>query len=484
MSFAARSRLAAGALVMCALLAPGLPAAAAATKSKSKKVDAASVNGLRASKSPKPGQLIALDKNGKLPASVLPAGAALTPGPQGGLGPKGDKGDTGARGEAGATGATGATGTVDPSGFYSKAESDARFLQILPGARQDLGPTPEGTSALWLRLRDQYAGPSVANADFKIGNDGSLLASGNLGIGVIPASGCGYRMMWHAFKASFRAGSAGGCPGPATAWDDANTGFFSFAGGNETTASAYATFAMGDRTMATGTDAVAFGASSRAHGSASAALGYRVGAIGNFSMALGRGAVTASGCPATGNCDLSTIDTSTGFDGAFVWGDNSTSNAVAATAANQFTARAAGGFRFFTNPALTTGCSLPAGSGVLNCTSDRRAKHAFRPVDGQDVLQRLSKVPVTTWQYKSEAGRVRHMGPMAQDFRAAFGLGTDDKHIGSIDEAGVTLAAVKALYATTQRQARQIARLEREVAALAPAPMSSARPRRAGAPGT
>jgi hypothetical protein len=456
MSFKARLRLTAGVLVTCTLVAPGLPTAAAATKKK--KVNATTVNGLRASKTPKPNRLLALNKDGKLPASVLPAVSA---GPQGAQGPTGEKGDTGA---TGATGAKGDTGTVDTSGFYSKTESDVRFPQLLPSARQDLQATPDGTPALWLRLRDQYAGPSIANSEFKIGNDGSLLSTGNIGIGPIPATGCGYRMMWYPFKASFRAGSAGGCP--STAWDDTNNGFFSWAGGNETVASGLSTFAMGDRTIASGTDAVVFGADSRAHGAASAALGYRVGAIGNFSVALGRNAVTASGCPATGTCDLSTIDTTSGFPGAFVWGDNSTSNTVAATANNQFTARASGGFRFFTNPGLTTGCSLPAGSGVFNCTSDRNAKHAFRRVDGQNVLKWLSKVPVTTWQYKSEAGNVRHMGPMAQDFRRAFGLGTDDKHIGSIDEDGVNMAAIKALYETSQRQARQIDVLKRQVAAL------------------
>jgi len=42
---------------------------------------------------------------------------------------------------------------------------------------------------------------------------------------------------------------------------------------------------------------------------------------------------------------------------------------------------------------------------------------------------------------------VRHVGPMAQDFYVAFGVGADDKHITSIDEDGVALAAIKALHA-------------------------------------
>jgi hypothetical protein len=55
-------------------------------------------------------------------------------------------------------------------------------------------------------------------------------------------------------------------------------------------------------------------------------------------------------------------------------------------------------------------------------------------------------LPVSSWQYKTERG-VRHVGPMAQDFYAAFGVGTDDRHITSIDEDGVALAAIKALHA-------------------------------------
>jgi trimeric autotransporter adhesin len=87
------------------------------------------------------------------------------------------------------------------------------------------------------------------------------------------------------------------------------------------------------------------------------------------------------------------------------------------------------------------------------------------------VLKRLSRLPVTTWRYKSEKGHIRHMGPTAQDFKAAFGLGTDDKHIGSIDEDGVNTAAIQALYALSQRQQRtldaqaeRITRLERRLA--------------------
>ena len=67
-------------------------------------------------------------------------------------------------------------------------------------------------------------------------------------------------------------------------------------------------------------------------------------------------------------------------------------------------------------------------------------------IDSGDVLEKLSALPITRWKYKAEATGSEHVGPMAQDFHAAFGLnGPDDKHISTIDEAGVALAAIQGL---------------------------------------
>ncbi len=70
-------------------------------------------------------------------------------------------------------------------------------------------------------------------------------------------------------------------------------------------------------------------------------------------------------------------------------------------------------------------------------------------VDDAAVLRKVAALPVSEWSYTSERG-VRHVGPMAQDFYAAFGVGEDDRHITSIDEDGVALAAIKALHAENQ----------------------------------
>ena len=73
---------------------------------------------------------------------------------------------------------------------------------------------------------------------------------------------------------------------------------------------------------------------------------------------------------------------------------------------------------------------------------------------------------MTTWNYKSQDAAIRHMGPVAQDFYAAFGVGEDDTHITTIDADGVALAASQALYALAQEQAGRIASLQAENAAL------------------
>ncbi len=96
-------------------------------------------------------------------------------------------------------------------------------------------------------------------------------------------------------------------------------------------------------------------------------------------------------------------------------------------------------------------------------TSDRHAKTAFREIDGDEVLEKLRRIPVTTWVYKNSPDQ-RHIGPMAQDFHAAFGLGGSDRQISMVDAAGVALAAVKALAERLEEKEARIAELEKRLA--------------------
>jgi hypothetical protein len=72
----------------------------------------------------------------------------------------------------------------------------------------------------------------------------------------------------------------------------------------------------------------------------------------------------------------------------------------------------------------------------------------------------VAVLPVSEWRYRSEASGARHVGPMAQDFRAAFGLGDSDTTINLIDSGGIVLAAIQGLHHVLQEKNREIARLK------------------------
>ena len=92
---------------------------------------------------------------------------------------------------------------------------------------------------------------------------------------------------------------------------------------------------------------------------------------------------------------------------------------------------------------LTTNGTLTT-AGPVNPPSDRNVKTAFEPVNARQILEKVVALSVTTWAY-TNAPTDRHVGPVAQDFHAAFGVGTDDKHIATVDADGVALAAIQGL---------------------------------------
>jgi hypothetical protein len=151
--------------------------------------------------------------------------------------------------------------------------------------------------------------------------------------------------------------------------------------------------------------------------------------------------------------------------GCFVWGDNADAD-VACNDNNQFIARASGGVYLYTSGDLSTGAYLAAGSGSWSSVSDRNLKDNFTPVDGQEVLASVAEIPIATWNYKAQDAAIRHMGPVAQDFYAAFGLGESETAISIVDADGVALAAIQGLYQLSQEQAARIQALEAENASL------------------
>ncbi|HVH13727.1 MAG TPA: tail fiber domain-containing protein [Longimicrobium sp.] len=297
-------------------------------------------------------------------------------------------------------------------------------------------------SDILLRLRSG----SPLGDRFRVDSASGFVAKGVLGIGIIPFTGAGERMMWHPYKAAFRAGSIGSA---GTQWDDPNVGFYTWAGGYNTIALGLSSFAMGYQSTALGSYSTALGYTANADGTGAVALGYRTTANADYSVAIGQRASTS------------------GRAGAIVFSDGSTTDSTRASANNQFTVRAAGGTRLFTNATMTTGVQLSAGGSSWSVISDRNRKEAFLGIDGEDVLTRIRSLPVTTWRYIDEEDRtVRHIGPMAQDWHRAFGFTSDATTINMSDFDGVNLAAIQALEARTTGQAARIETLEAENDAL------------------
>ncbi|NND06571.1 MAG: tail fiber domain-containing protein [Saprospiraceae bacterium] len=111
---------------------------------------------------------------------------------------------------------------------------------------------------------------------------------------------------------------------------------------------------------------------------------------------------------------------------------------------------------------LTTG-------GTWTNGSSRSFKEGFEVVDVQDILEKTEDLRITTWQY-SDSDEGRHMGPIAEDFAHAFGLGTNDKYISTVDTDGVALACIQALCVRLEKEkeknsllAKRVEKLEKSI---------------------
>jgi hypothetical protein len=204
--------------------------------------------------------------------------------------------------------------------------------------------------------------------------------------------------------------------------------------------------------------------------------------------------------------------------GSFVWAD-SQSGDFASTANNQFSIRAAGGLRLSDDtPSLSFGSTIrqmvnffsttygmgvqestlymrsnsrfswfrggshnpnednPGGgrrqmtltdsglivNGTVSSSSDRNVKERFEPVNSRDVLEQVVALSLARWSYKEDPS-TRHLGPVAQDFYAAFHVGSDDKYIATVDADGVALAAIQGL---NQKLTEELKRRDAENAEL------------------
>jgi hypothetical protein len=104
---------------------------------------------------------------------------------------------------------------------------------------------------------------------------------------------------------------------------------------------------------------------------------------------------------------------------------------------------------------------LRQGTSAAGLASDAAsgAVHGSDPVNGYQVLEQVVQLPVSTWRYHWDPPHVRHLGPMAQDWWKAFGVGENDRTICCTDANGVAIVAIQALH-------RELTELRNEVAAL------------------
>ena len=289
-------------------------------------------------------------------------------------------------------------------------------------------------------------------------------------------------------------------------------------GGSDNQSNHYATVAGGWHNRAQGHGSTVGGGWSNVAGGgrATVAGGEGNGAAGLHASVGGGMANQAAGASATvpgGEENLAAGDYSFAAGrrakalhaGSFVWSD-STGAELSSSAPDQFLVRAGGGMtvtaaagaRFDVNAGAwlkvysdtgrlvdtSTGAYLSSGGAWTNA-SDRALKEDFAPAQPQEVLARLVQMPIATWSYKAETPAVRHLGPTAQDFYAAFGLGADERAISTGDADGVALAAIQGLYQAVQErdarlagQQQRLDDMERRLAALEtasrPAPPGSA----------
>ena len=327
----------------------------------------------------------------------------------------------------------------------------------------------------------QLRSGAVISDRFRVDSSGAFVAYGFVrdvlsGTGCaaqIPQTGAGTRFEWHPCRGSLRFGRV-----PASAptnWDDNNMNDFTFAGGDQVIASGQLAFAFGNQVTVSSTVGVGFGSSVTVSGTAgfssgasNVCSGFACTAIGYTVRAGGQGSV-ALGYRTTANNDYAVAigyrASNNTHTGTMAMGDESTTDSVRNQADNEFRIRYNGGIRLRVSTAANgntpgaggnVGCDLTVAVPSWTCASSRTLKENFLTVDGEGVLAKLRTLPITTWTMIGGEGNIRHMGPVAEDFYGAFGLGLGETTIGLGDIDGVNLAAAKALEARTSQLQQQL----------------------------
>jgi trimeric autotransporter adhesin len=434
--------------------------------------------------------------------ALTPAGPPGPQGPVGATGPQGPQGPVGATGPQGPQGPqglpgssdgwsrTGNAGTTAGANFIGTTDNQALELKVNNGRALRLEPNSSGAPNVIGGSIGNFVTAGIVGGT--VGGGGAI----NFTVNEVSAS--------YTNRVTANFGTVGGGAGNISSGDNSTTG-----GGYQNVSSAAgATVAGGYRNRAPGVEATVGGGRGNTANGKAATVGGGASNFANEEATVGGGAVNeasgryatvggglgniASGTTATvgggsGNSAFGLLATVPGGagniaggdysfaagrnantmqDGSFVWGDSAPS-VIRAEGANQFVARARGGVAFVMaidgagNPSV--GLGIPAGGNAWQAFSDRNAKENFTPVDPRAVLEKVVEMPITEWNLKSQDPSIRHMGAMAQDFKAAFGLGHDDKSISTSDADGVALAAIQGLNQKLEEQRAENAGLKQQL---------------------
>jgi hypothetical protein len=250
--------------------------------------------------------------------------------------------------------------------------------------------------------------------------------------------------------------TASGLVATSLGYATVSSGVASTAMGHTTTASGEAATAMGAGTISSAGFSTAMGYQTRATANYSTSMGFQTQATGISSTAMGAASIAAG----LGSVAMGTRAVAQG-GGSFAFADRSSTDSYTA-GENQFVVRAHGGIGF--NSGSGIGCDLPAGVGAWACTSSRLAKEGFERVDGETVLAKLARIPIQRWSYLGTPAA--HVGPTAEDFYGAFGLGQGPTTITTVDADGIALLGVQTLERRTAELRAENAQLLRRVEAL------------------
>jgi len=375
---------------------------------------------------------------------------ALTPaGPQGIQGPKGNPGEVGATGSTGPqgpSGPTGATGTAGPTGPQGPAGSADAWSRtgnagttagvnfIGTTDSQPLEFKVNGTRVL--RLEPRGRGPNIIG-----GYSDNSVSGGN------PIDG-----------ATISGGGAGGYANRVSGH------YGTVGGGRGNTSSEGGTVGGGEENTSDG-------------GWSTVGGGHLNGASGQYSTTPGGFGNSAAGWGSF----AAGLNAKANHDRSFVWSSRLTFPASPSFAESRFHIHAdnglsvdyygvrpdGGGTRWIVIGSTSGGQAISTSmgawlsdGGAWNNASDRNRKDGFAPVNPREVLDKVAALPIQTWHYTNETAEIRHLGPVAQDFRAAFGLGSDDKSISTVDAAGVALAAIQGLNRKVDEKDAQIRNLQ------------------------